>query len=127
MLETVAQSVIRREAQVVKDLPASENSAQPNCIGVHGAIFYEFNTASIGCDVAADVAWSFGAQIEWHEVSEVFYVLLESLEDAASLAFEDSTSRVEWYDFVHFLQWKNNFLLGWNASSNQAGVAPLRH
>ena len=57
----------------------------------------------------------------------VFHVFLESLEDAACLAFEHSGGRVERYNFIHFLERENDLLAEWNGSAYKASVTSLRN
>lgn len=54
----------------------SQHNFQAKTIGMHRALLYKFDTASIGREVAANLARALGSKVEWDHVAKLFGIVL---------------------------------------------------
>lgn len=94
---------------------------------MHGSIFYEFDSASVSGQVTSNHARSLSTQVQRHQITKIFYMLLKRFQNTTSLASEYSRDGIEINDFVKFLDAYYDFVINRNWASHKSSIACLRH
>ena len=89
------------------------------------AVSQESQTTRVRRHVAANLAAAFGAQIERHHISALGQVIVERLEDTASIAHESAGGLVEAAHPVHAAKIEHDFIVHGHVAADEACTAAL--
>ena len=77
MLQIVARAVLPHSGHIVEDGSIGKNCFEAYTIGMERVVPDEVDTSSICCEVAANIARSFGSEVDRHHMVPLFDIILK--------------------------------------------------
>ena len=113
--------------QLINDSSVGKNDFQADTISVHTTLLDELDSTGVCGQIAAYLTAALRAKIQWHHITAIFRVVLQSLQNGTSLRPQNALGRIEPVNRIHLFGADDDLVVERDATADKPGVAALRH